>query len=119
MRISDWSSDVCSSDLRRCAGLAARARLGLSSWIRVAGPEAARGNLPVHGRKHTDVRHEDVPPTPSNAAHHRAHVQFGAVEPRHPITVKSQPPALNDHGQEPPPAPGHLHPPPTHPHTPS
>src|SRR3546814_606807 len=79
MRISDWSSDVCSSDL-----------LGLSSWIRVAGPEAARGTLLVHGRKHTDVRHKDVPPSPSNAALHRAHVQCGAVEPRHHVTVNYQ-----------------------------
>src|SRR3546814_3957434 len=52
--------------------------------------EAARGNLLVHGRKHTDVRHKDVPPSPSNAALHRAHVQCGAVEPRHHVTVKSQ-----------------------------
>src|SRR3546814_3786306 len=77
-------------DRRRRAGLAGRARLGLSGWIRVVGPEAARGNLLVHGRKHTDVRHKDVPPSPSNAALHRAHVQCGAVEPRHQVTVKSQ-----------------------------
>src|SRR3546814_21189414 len=34
MRISDWSSDVCSSDLRDLAGLAARY---LSGWLAIAG----------------------------------------------------------------------------------
>src|SRR3546814_10860121 len=80
------------------SGLAGRTRQGLSGWIRVAGPEAARGNLLVHGRKHTDVRHKDVPPSPSNAALHRAPVQCGAVEPRHHVTVKSQLRALISQG---------------------
>src|SRR3546814_12866120 len=32
MRISDWSSDVCSSDLRRCPGCATRRRRPVRRW---------------------------------------------------------------------------------------
>src|SRR3546814_9757022 len=48
MRISDWSSDVCSSDLIRKVEPLARAKKGLDSWIsgRKAFQSQTRQNLP-------------------------------------------------------------------------
>src|SRR3546814_5897146 len=47
LRISDWSSDVCSSDLRRFAGPRAREiELPLDPLIVALGPEAQRAREP-------------------------------------------------------------------------
>src|SRR3546814_6780185 len=41
MRISDWSSDVCSSDLRELAGQAQLARCGLAALLLLLAPALA------------------------------------------------------------------------------
>src|SRR3546814_20881570 len=41
MRISDWSSDVCSSDLRELAGQAQLARCGLAAFLLLLAPALA------------------------------------------------------------------------------
>src|SRR3546814_4617122 len=41
MRISDWSSDVCSSDLTACQIAATAHDLGLAAWVRI--PEREYG----------------------------------------------------------------------------
>src|SRR3546814_3421708 len=63
MRISDWSSDVCSSDLREAAGLPDSGGADLRSEL--GGPlilEAA-GRVPHDGRRLTDSPTKQRPPT--------------------------------------------------------
>src|SRR3546814_2541116 len=54
MRISDWSSDVCSSDLARLAQIIAAAAIA-------AGPEAVEIGVVVGLPGHPDLRIEGVP----------------------------------------------------------
>src|SRR3546814_10166955 len=49
--MSDWSSDVCSSDLIRCAGSRAAAAAGRIGW-----PYAVFGAYPRHAREHRQPR---------------------------------------------------------------
>src|SRR3546814_5807603 len=65
MRISDWSSDVCSSDLSQSPGAAAFLRLGLATGTRVVGHSwvaAADHILPDAGGGIPDHCRSDVPP---------------------------------------------------------
>src|SRR3546814_8510382 len=52
MRISDWSSDVCSSDLRRCFDFLASnadARLQVNDWPEQSGQDGKRDKAPEFG----------------------------------------------------------------------
>src|SRR3546814_978473 len=51
MRISDWSSDVCSSDLQRLAPLRAGLEAGLRRWMgsQVDDPETREDLIPEYG----------------------------------------------------------------------
>src|SRR3546814_16195261 len=55
MRISDWSSDVCSSDLSETAADSARARWTLARWTGDANPEVT-GTLPDFAINQTALR---------------------------------------------------------------
>src|SRR3546814_3634696 len=59
MRISDWSSDVCSSDLREAIGVEAMAIAAVGKPVRIATPPLASGifaqqhlNIPPHIVRH-------------------------------------------------------------------
>src|SRR3546814_15017499 len=86
MRISDWSSDVCSSDLadeRRCATrLHSRARRSAEPARRMARPGGQRALgqfLPEHRR---DARSRLCPPAPRRR--HRLSDRGGGADPRRP-----------------------------------
>src|SRR3546814_6503938 len=65
MRISDWSSDVCSSDLGRQAACARRRRYSRTAAGRQGEPDASRGAtlwaVPADGNAGCDARRRMVP----------------------------------------------------------
>src|SRR3546814_11790385 len=65
MRISDWSSDVCSSDLRTfCSGIPAREGWGFLPFCRVAGVHAASPcNIVEHFSRNVARRRLDRAPS--------------------------------------------------------
>src|SRR3546814_17779429 len=65
MRISDWSSDVCSSDLNVNTGLAMDARMAMTVYLNEVPRSAGKGRasrrqlrLPLHGSKATGAEIE-------------------------------------------------------------
>src|SRR3546814_5417365 len=70
MRISDWSSDVCSSDLRRqsaCAqcGLAGGREAGIGDWGFGIRREAGAPRRQARGRRHTFALPNPQSPIPN------------------------------------------------------
>src|SRR3546814_8678162 len=63
MRISDWSSDVCSSDLRQSP---VHARGG-------GGPSQSRGRTPSHARPEQPCPRDRAPPTARRDSHDARH----------------------------------------------
>src|SRR3546814_15926011 len=71
MRISDWSSDVCSSDLTAAVDVDCRANAGKRAHAHLLHREAARAT-PAHHPLH--AAHHGFHAAPGQLAHHLFHL---------------------------------------------
>src|SRR3546814_4410840 len=60
MRISDWSSDVCSSDLARYSGLEVRQQRRVSAAVTRQHIRRAHGMITAMQRTDSDVEHLEI-----------------------------------------------------------
>src|SRR3546814_16583837 len=98
MRISDWSSDVCSSDLLRTLS-----RRGAEvEPARREGPTAARGPGDPRGGRGANRSHPP-PARPSTGVHPRRPREASGTRPARPKALAATPPARR---QSPPALPG-------------